>query len=169
MESLRLWPTTPAILRETRRPVAWRGGSLPADSLVLIFTPFFHRDEETFADAHRFAPEIWEGAADHALPLAGLVPFSAGPARCPAHDLVPMIASFALGLVLSRKRLVATAPGLAPGPCPARSIIIGSACGSKTIRGPDRPKHDPFGRANAYRSFGCEGAKLAVSACRSPG
>lgn len=118
MESLRLWPTTPAILRETRRPVAWRGGSLPADSLVLIFTPFFHRDEETFADAHRFAPEIWEGAADHALPLAGLVPFSAGPARCPAHDLVPMIASFALGLVLSRKRLVATAPGLAPEAMP---------------------------------------------------
>ncbi len=46
LESLRLWPTTPLLLRETTQQVEWESSSLPANSTVVIFTPFFHRDNE---------------------------------------------------------------------------------------------------------------------------
>lgn len=55
----------------------------------MIFTPFFHRDTETLPHADRFAPEHWRDGAGHTP--AALVPFSAGPARCPGRDLVLQI------------------------------------------------------------------------------
>src|SRR5699024_3018475 len=59
LESLRLWPTTPAILRDSTEATTWAGGTLPAGASVMIFAPFFHRDETRLRDAHRFAPQIW--------------------------------------------------------------------------------------------------------------
>lgn len=97
LESLRLWPTTPAILRQTTRPVEWRSGTLPANATVLIFAPFFHRDEERLDFAHRFEPRIWlDGAADE-FPL---VPFSRGAGLCPARNFVPLIASLTLARLI---------------------------------------------------------------------
>jgi hypothetical protein len=64
LESVRLWPTTPAILRETTRDTEWANGTLPAGSAVVVFVPYFNRCTE----------------------LA--IPFSAGPGRCPGRELV---------------------------------------------------------------------------------
>jgi hypothetical protein len=96
LEALRLWPTTPAILRETTRPTEWRNGTLPTGTGITIFAPFFHRDDQRLPFAHRFKPELWStGDPTEKWPL---VPFSQGPAECPAKDLVPLTAS----LMLSR-------------------------------------------------------------------
>src|SRR5690606_3219211 len=46
LESLRLWPTTPLILRDTTRETTWRTGTLPSGTSAVIFAPFFHRDDE---------------------------------------------------------------------------------------------------------------------------
>ncbi|TWP53363.1 cytochrome P450 [Lentzea tibetensis] len=73
LEAVRLWPTTPLLLRE----------STVDGTTYLIYTPFFHRDDETLPFAHRFAPEIWRNGRKPAL-----VPFSAGPGVCPGRDLV---------------------------------------------------------------------------------
>lgn len=91
LESLRLWPTTPAILRDTSEETTWRGKVLPAGASVMIFAPFFHRDETRVPEAHRFAPELWmrdRGNGDHPL-----VPFSGGPAMCPGRNFTLMVAS----------------------------------------------------------------------------
>jgi cytochrome P450 len=111
LESLRLWPTTPVILRQSTRETDWNGATLPAGVNVIVFAPFFHRDPGLpFAD--RFAPELWlqeddpsrpvRTAADRASGQAvALVPFSYGPGRCPASDLVPMLGSAALATIVA--------------------------------------------------------------------
>lgn len=108
LEALRLWPTTPAILRETLEPVNWSGSRLKQGTHVIIFTPFFHRDDETLADAHTFNPDRWLGKV--VRPDEGLVPFSYGPVQCPAAHFVPMVASLAMRHLLTRLTLELTEP-----------------------------------------------------------
>ncbi|WP_345602570.1 cytochrome P450 [Pseudonocardia adelaidensis] len=96
LESVRLWPTTPAILRETTTPTELGGRTLPARTLVVVLTPFFHRDDQRLPDADRFAPQLWRDGG----PPTGLVPFSAGPAICPGRSVVQFVASTFLAAVL---------------------------------------------------------------------
>lgn len=103
MDVLRLWPTTPAILRETTRSVSWHDGQLDKGTHILIFAPFFHRDDQTLPQAHRFDPALWQRGNDR--PDLGLMPFSHGPIICPAVRFVPLIATFAIRSLLSRVRL----------------------------------------------------------------
>jgi hypothetical protein len=103
LDSLRLWPTTPAILRETTQDVEFDTGVLPKNTHILIFAPFFHRDDENLSYAHRFKPDIWLSEK----PGGGwpLVPFSGGPAACPARDFVPMIGSAMIANLLKDRRV----------------------------------------------------------------
>ncbi|KZB79371.1 cytochrome P450 [Amycolatopsis regifaucium] len=98
LESVRLWPTTPALLRESTADTAWG----PAGTTILIFTPFFHRDPESMPYADRFEPEIWLDGSAAANPA--LVPFSAGPAICPGRDLVLFCASTMLAHLIRDRR-----------------------------------------------------------------
>jgi cytochrome P450 len=107
LESLRLYPTTPAILRDTTAPTTWSTGSLPAGTGLVIFATYFHRDDRRVPYAHRFAPEVWEGRTGgrelgdltEAWPL---LPFSAGPAVCPGRNLVLLTTSAFLAVLLTR-------------------------------------------------------------------
>jgi cytochrome P450 len=104
-ESVRLWPTTPAILRETVREVDWDGATIPARTNLLIYVPFFHRDPG-LSHADRFAPELWlngaRGVRNAAEGPMLLAPFSAGPGLCPAADLLPMVGSAWLAEAIGR-------------------------------------------------------------------
>ena len=91
LESLRLWPTTPAILRDSTENTEWAGGVLPAGASIMIFAPFFHRDETRLPEAHSFAPQLWLG--DRSAADWPLVPFSGGTAMCPGRDVTLMVAS----------------------------------------------------------------------------
>ena len=109
LEAVRLWPTTPAILRQTTRETRWYNGRMPAQTGVLLYTPFFHRDDQHLPYANRFAPEVWlEGRQDE-WPL---IPFSGGPATCPARNLVLMLASAMLAKLIEGglPRLVSGSP-----------------------------------------------------------
>lgn len=123
LESVRLWSTTPAILRQATREVNWGQGIVPAGASLVIYAPFLHRDPALpFAD--RFAPELWldggqgvrtavegvmEGSAEG--PLA-LVPFSLGPGLCPAANLVPMLGSaFLARLMIAGPEVRLAEPG----------------------------------------------------------
>jgi cytochrome P450 len=99
-ECLRLWPTTPAILRETTKSARVGDTDLPPRCDVLIYTPYFHRDEATVPDAHRFVPERWLGPSP--APRGAIIPFSFGPAQCPAHHLVPMFGAATLAAIFGR-------------------------------------------------------------------
>lgn len=113
LESLRLWPTTPAILRETTRPVQWSRNTLEQATHILIFAPFFHRDEDTLEQAHTFDPALWEEGAV-VRPELALVPFSHGPVVCPAAHFVPMVASLALRRLLTKLKLSLADPERLP-------------------------------------------------------
>jgi cytochrome P450 len=108
LESVRLWPTTPLILRESVRDTSWQTGMMPAKTGLVIYAPFFHRDPDRLPFANRFAPEVWSD------PAAGehwcLVPFSAGPATCPGQNLVLLLASAALEVFLRAGTLGLASP-----------------------------------------------------------
>ncbi len=109
VEALRLYPTTPMVLRQTTRETEWAEGTLPAGTGILIFAPFFHRDDQRLPNAHRFAPEDRLGEDPAQAPP--FLPFSAGPAACPARHLVPMLASMVLARILrSGRRIVLRDP-----------------------------------------------------------
>lgn len=104
LESLRLWPTTPAVLRETTRATQWEDGPVPENTSVLIYAPFFHRDDEHVDAAHRFEPKLWaRERTEHDWPF---IPFSAGPVICPGRNLVLHVTSTVVGRLLSERDLV---------------------------------------------------------------
>lgn len=99
LESLRLWPTTPMILRDTTEETTWASGDLSAGASVVIFAPYFHRDDQSVPEAHHFAPELWlRERTDRDWPL---VPFSGGPAMCPGRNVVLLVASMVLDRLLA--------------------------------------------------------------------
>jgi cytochrome P450 len=102
LESLRLWPTTPLVLRQTTRETNWSSGwgsaTMPAKTGIMIFAPYFHRDDQRLPYADRYAPELWlQQRTDADWPL---IPFSGGPAICPARNLVLMLGSAMLAALL---------------------------------------------------------------------
>jgi len=120
LEALRLWPTTPAILRQSTAATRWEGGSMPANTGVLIFTPFFHRDDQRLPYADRFTPDLWrEGVDARAGADWPLVPFSGGPAMCPARNLVQLLTSAMLAaLIEGRSLALVSGPNMDPARLP---------------------------------------------------
>jgi hypothetical protein len=98
LESLRLWPTTPMLLRQTTRSTRWDHGVMPRHTGVLIFAPFFHRDDERLDFADRFVPGLWLRDRDESeWPL---IPFSGGPGICPGRHLVLLLTSNMLATLI---------------------------------------------------------------------
>lgn len=98
LDGLRLWPTTPGVLRETIEPTTWESGTLEAGTSLVIFAPFFHRDDTRLAYADRFSPELWLG--EPSLDRWPLIPFSDGPVVCPGQNLVLLTTSTMVAALL---------------------------------------------------------------------
>ncbi|ROO89167.1 cytochrome P450 [Actinocorallia herbida] len=99
LESVRLWPTTPAILRDATRDVAWGGDVLPGGTGVLIPAVFTQRDSEALPYADAFTPDVWlDGTAGADW---SVVPFSGGPAACPGQDVVMLASTVFLASLLA--------------------------------------------------------------------
>lgn len=98
LDTVRLWPTTPALLRESTSSTMWGQKAMPPHTTFLIYTPLFHRDSRTLSYADRFSPDIWlDGTARQ---NRALVPFSDGAGRCPGRNLVLLIVSTMLARLL---------------------------------------------------------------------
>ncbi|GAA1665273.1 cytochrome P450 [Nonomuraea maheshkhaliensis] len=101
LESVRLWPTTLAILREVTGPNPW---DLPIGTTVVIHSPYVNREEPGAS----YRPDLWlEGGPEpgHDGGTWAGVPFSGGFARCPGEDLVLATSAALLGAFL-RERTV---------------------------------------------------------------
>jgi cytochrome P450 len=118
LESVRLWPTTPALLRELTGATTFTdGGRFAAGSSVLIVTPAFHRDPDLLPFADDFVPEIWLDGRAQQYPQ--LVPFSGGPAECPGRNLVLFVTSTVIAHLFSMMRLeLQSSPSLDHRPLP---------------------------------------------------
>lgn len=117
LESIRLWPTTPVILRDTTEWTRWRTGSeqfaIEPDTALLILVPAFHRDRRLLPFADSFEPDIWLDGRAQQYPQ--LVPFSAGPAECPGRNLVLFVTSTLLAHLVSGPELRLRSHSLTPG------------------------------------------------------
>ncbi|MBB1244702.1 cytochrome P450 [Streptomyces durbertensis] len=105
LESVRLWPTTPLVLRENAEPVRMPNGDrLPANTLVVIYAPYLHRGDPAGPDRDRFNPDLWlraAGPVDSTATAGAFVPFSDGPAGCPGQNLVLLTTSAFLAQLLA--------------------------------------------------------------------
>lgn len=113
LEALRLWPTTMIVHRKSTEETTWENGVLPAEISVLLFAPYFHRDDRTLPHANGFAPDIWKD--DPGRPRLPLIPFSAGPGVCPGRHVVLLAGSATLAALL-KDRDIAHAEGQPLGP-----------------------------------------------------
>ncbi len=103
LDTLRLWPTTPMVLRQSTAETTWESGVMAAQTGLLIFAPFFHRDDQRLPDANRFAPELWlEHRGTEDWPL---IPFSEGPAVCAGQNLVLLLSSAMLAALLTDRQI----------------------------------------------------------------
>ncbi|GIG37604.1 cytochrome P450 [Cellulomonas pakistanensis] len=114
LESVRLWPTTLVVLRDSTAPTTWGRRELPGGTSFAIVSAFAHRDAERLDFADAWSPEAWlDGRADADW---GLLPFSGGPVSCPGRNVVLLVAGRLLArlseadLVLPRGRYLATDP-----------------------------------------------------------
>lgn len=116
LDAVRLWPTTPVILRELTKDHTIGGQAVRKGAGVIIYAPLFHRDDERLDFAHKMSTSTWmDKEAD---PSKTLFPFSAGPAMCPAHNLVPMVGSLVIDGLLSRASVALVEPKLDPKSLP---------------------------------------------------
>jgi cytochrome P450 len=117
LESVRLFPTTPTILRDTTEDTEWRTGTerftVVKGAGLIIAVPAFHRDDDLLPFAHQFSPDIWLDGSAQRYPQ--LVPFSAGPAECPGRNLVLFTTSSVLAHLLHALDFrLSSEPRLAP-------------------------------------------------------
>jgi cytochrome P450 len=117
-DSLRLYPTTLSILRETTGPASWGDRRLPAGTLLVLPSSFLHRSgahPRVGEAADRLAPQLW---LDGGRP-PGVIPFSAGPASCAGRDVVLLTTSQVIAAVLRDGEVTQTAgPSLRTDPLP---------------------------------------------------
>jgi cytochrome P450 len=117
LDCLRLWPTTPVVLRETDAETRWDAGIMAAGTGLIIHVPFLHRDDSRIPYADSFAPETWLNGEAQQWPF---IPFSAGTAECPARNLVLLLASAMLAALLERSDFrMPEGREFAPGKLPA--------------------------------------------------
>lgn len=108
LESLRLWPTTPMVLRQTTMETEWETGTMPPQTEIMIFANFFHRDDLHLSYAHRFTPDLWmEARTAEDWPL---IPFSGGPAMCPGRNLVLLLGSNMLAAMMDDRQIHLESP-----------------------------------------------------------
>ena len=123
LESLRLWPTTPAILRDTTEPTEWRGRTVEPGTAMLIYASLFHRDEDRLPGADEFRPGRWDGRPVDPRTDPPLVPFSAGPGVCPGRNLVLLTTTAMLERLLAEHRPVMADPSRLPAGGPLPSVL----------------------------------------------
>jgi cytochrome P450 len=110
-ETMRLWPTTPLLARETTRDATLAGERLDAETQVMILNTFNHRDPERVEDADRMKPERWaNGQRDYRFNH-----LSNGTQDCPGGPLVLLLGKAVLARMLERFELELESPQLEPG------------------------------------------------------
>jgi cytochrome P450 len=109
-EAMRLWPTTPWLIRETVCEDTLDGLRLAPKTQVLILNSFNHRDEQSHPFADRFTPDLW---ANHDSNFC-FNHLSNGPQVCAGKGLALFIAKAVIGSLLGQRRYELLRPRLSP-------------------------------------------------------
>jgi len=110
-EAMRLWPTTPLLVREMVRRDTLGGAIVPAGTQVLVFNNFHHRDTTADADADSFRPGRWEDSAANYR----FNHLSNGRQVCAGKHLALFLAKATLATLLDGSEYHLIRPRLKPG------------------------------------------------------
>jgi cytochrome P450 len=110
LDAMRLWPTTPMLLREALTRETLDGVTIPAGRQIIIWNSFNHRNRAAYPLADRFAPDAWAEGRPSALFNA----LSSGPQVCAGVNLLLFIGKAVLATMLRQGRYVLLEPPLDP-------------------------------------------------------
>lgn len=81
-ETLRLYPSVPAIMRTLTEDTRTGDYTIPAGTSVALLVYAMHRNPKVYADADRFHPERFQSEKAAGRHPYAYIPFSAGPRNC---------------------------------------------------------------------------------------
>jgi cytochrome P450 len=110
-EAMRLWPTTPILLREAVVDDELEDRRVEQGSLVMIPNGYHHRNAEAHPFANSFQPGIW--SERRAWPTFNHL--SSGPQKCAGANLAIFLATSFLAALLGDSSVQLEAPTLDPG------------------------------------------------------
>ena len=106
METLRLYPVSPAVLRTVSNSFEFAGHKVPAGAQVMVGTAVGHVLEEFFPDPERFDVDRFTiERGEHRRNRGVYVPFGAGSHRCLGSGLVPLQMALTVATVLRETEL----------------------------------------------------------------
>lgn len=109
-EAMRLWPTTPMLVRETVSEDTLAGEQIPPKTQVVVLSSFNHRDTATYPFADTFSPEVWlNGAVNYHFNH-----LSNGTQVCVGKGLALFIAKSVVATLLNGSRYTLQQPALNP-------------------------------------------------------
>jgi len=109
-EAMRLWPTTPMLVREAVAADTLGGVTVPAGCQVVIWNTFNHRDRAVYPLADAFSPELWVDGRPSRL----VNHLSSGPQVCAGVNLLLFIGKAVIATLLGEGRYVLLEPSLDP-------------------------------------------------------
>lgn len=110
-EAMRLWPTTPMIVRKALRGTELGGHPVEAGAQVIIHNGFNHRSPESLARPDEFHPEARSpGVWDYRIN-----PMSNGPQACAGRELALFLGTAVLARLVRSHAWTLHAPRLDPG------------------------------------------------------
>jgi cytochrome P450 len=110
-EAMRLWPTTPMLIRQMAQDDILGGNTIPCGTQVVILNGFNHRDWETNPDLGNFRPEFWlEKRSDYRFNH-----LSNGTQVCAGKNLALFIGKAVIAALLVRGRYRLKKPNLGAG------------------------------------------------------
>jgi cytochrome P450 len=135
---MRLWPTTPLLVRETVGDVTLAGQQLDSGTQVMIVNTFNHRDPDSVEDADRLCPHRWSGNATGGSSDFRFNHLSNGSQDCPGGPLVRLLGKAVLAQLLDGYALTLLGSTLDPEkPLPhmldSASIRFGAGRRSKLL------------------------------------
>ena len=110
METLRLHPVSPAVLRTTANSFEFAGHRVRAGTQVMIGTAVGHTLEEYFPNPERFDIERYTPARGEHRQRGAYAPFGAGNHRCLGSGLVPVQLALTMATILRELKLEPLAP-----------------------------------------------------------
>lgn len=104
-ETLRLYPPTAMLARQTIEADEIGGYPIPAGAMIIPVPYAVHRHPDFWPDAERFDPERFLPEAEAARPKSAYVPFAAGPRVCLGNNFALLEMVYAFSMAAARYRV----------------------------------------------------------------
>jgi len=103
-ESLRLYPSVPAITRVIKNTLKLNKYSIPPMTTTIVYPYILHRNQDIFENPEKFVPERFLNEDNKSKFLFGYIPFSAGARNCIGQKYALLQMKTVISTVLRKSR-----------------------------------------------------------------